>query len=305
TTRPAAAFGLREAEERLRRHFSVVTLDGLGLGERSAAVRAAAAALDYLQETQQASPTHLTKLQVLTLDDHLALDESAVRTLELVEALPDRGPQGSLLWALDRTVTPMGSRLLREWLLRPLRRPAEIGRRLDAVAVLEAAPEITETLRQHLRQVGDLARLASRVALGVASPRDLTALRAGLRPLPALRRTLVRIDDPVMREAGDQIEDLEALAKSLQTAPRDEPPLSPQEGGLIREACSPALAELRAEVGQARAWIAGLETRERERTGIPTLRVRFNRVFGYGIEVSKSHARLVPAEYVRRQTLVG
>jgi DNA mismatch repair protein MutS len=305
TTRPASAFGLREAEERLRRHFGVVTLDGLGLGEWSAAVRAAAAALDYLQETQQASPTHLTKLQVLTLDDHLALDESAVRTLELIEALPDRGPQGSLLWALDRTVTPMGSRLLRQWLLRPLRRPAEIGRRLDAVAALEAAPDLTETLRQHLRLVGDLARLASRVALGVASPRDLAALRAGLRPLHALRGTLGRVDDPVMREAGDQIEDLEALAKTLEAALVDEPPLSPHEGGLIREAYSPALAELREEVRQARTWIAGLETRERERTGIPTLRVRFNRVFGYGIEVSKSHTRLVPAEYVRRQTLVG
>ncbi|PYM53278.1 MAG: DNA mismatch repair protein MutS, partial [Candidatus Rokuibacteriota bacterium] len=305
TVRPAGAFALREAEERLRQHFGVIALDGLGLGGRAAAVRAAAAVLDYLQETQQAPPAHLTKLQLLTLDDHLTLDESVVRTLELVEALADGRPQGSLLRALDRTVTPMGGRLLRQWVLRPLRRPPEINRRLDAVATLEANPDLLERLRAQLRDLGDLARLASRVALGVAGPRDLAAVRACLRPLPALRGTARQLDDPVVREAADQIEDLEPLARTLDAALVDEPPLSPHEGGVIRETHSATLADLRREVHEARAWIAGLEARERGRTGIPTLRVRFNRVFGYGIEVSKSHTRLVPEEYVRRQTLVG
>jgi len=305
TERPASAFALREGEERLRQHFGVLTLEGLGLGRAGAAVRAAGAILDYLTETQRVRPTHLTRLQPLTLDDHLVLDEAAVRTLEVVESLQDRGTPGSLLWAIDRTVTPMGGRLLRQWLLRPLRSPTDISRRLDAVAALVGDPAALEAVRAALRDVGDLARLASRAALGVATPRELGELRGCLRPLPALREGARRVDDPFLAEAIGQIEDLDPLAKTLDAALVDDPPLSAREGGLIREAYSPALADLRREVREARSWIASLEARERARTGIATLRVRFNRVFGYGIEVPKAHTRLVPEAYVRRQTLVG
>ncbi|MGH7320960.1 MAG: DNA mismatch repair protein MutS [Candidatus Rokuibacteriota bacterium] len=301
----ASTFALRGAEERLREHFRVVALEGLGLAGQGAAVRAAGAALAYLQETQQARPAHLTRVQRLALEDHLVLDESAVRNLELVESLHDRTPRGSLLWALDRTLTPMGGRLLRQWLLRPLLRPAEIDRRLSAVQALVETPALLEALRERLGAVGDLARLASRVALGVATPRDLEALRATLRPLPMIRERLRESGDPLIREAADALEDLDALAKLLESALLDDPPLSAHEGRLIRESYSQALADLHREVREAKAWIAGLEARERERTGIPTLRVRFNRVFGYGIEVSRSHLALVPDTYVRRQTLVG
>jgi DNA mismatch repair protein MutS len=199
----------------------------------------------------------------------------------------------------------MGGRLLRQWLLRPLLAPAQIHRRLASVEALVEDPARLEALRTELDRVGDLARLASRVTLGVATPRDLVALRAALRPLPALRELCRDAADGLARDAVAEIADLDPLAKVLEAALLDDVPLGAHEGGLIRESYSQALADLRREVREARAWIAGLEARERERTGIATLRVRFNRVFGYGIEVSKTHLRLVPDTYIRRQTLVG
>ena len=285
TTRDPGDFAARGAEERLRAHFRVAAVEGLGLGGQPAAVRAGGAVLAYLQETQQAPPSHLTRLQRLTLDDHLALDETAVRNLELVESLHDRAARGSLLWALDRTLTPMGGRLLRQWVLRPLRDVREIQRRLAAVEALTEAPALLESLRERLGEIGDLARLASRVALGVATPRDLVGLRAALRPLPALRERATECPAPLAQEGAAALEDLTPLAKLLEDALLDDPPLTAHEGGLIRESYSSALADLRREVREARGWIAGLEQRERERTGISSLRVRFNRVFGYGIEV--------------------
>ncbi|HEY7141698.1 MAG TPA: DNA mismatch repair protein MutS [Methylomirabilota bacterium] len=308
TARDASSFGLREAEERLRAHFRVAAVEGLGLPRRGGAIRAAGAVLGYLQETQQAPLAHLTRIQTLALEDHLTLDEGAARNLELVESLQDRGSVATLLWAMDKTRTSMGGRLLRQWLLRPLLRPREIGERLDAVAALVEAPALLADLRETLEGIGDLARLASRVALGVASPRDLAALRVALGPLPTLREHAKRSADPTIRECAEAAEDLGDLEKTLEAALVDEPPLGVHEGGLIRESWNPALAELRAEVREARAWIAGLEGRERERTGIASLRVRYNRVFGYGIEIPKSQVRPmppVPEDYVRRQTLVG
>jgi DNA mismatch repair protein MutS len=305
TVRDGAAFGLREAEERLRAHFGVAAVEGLGLPRGGAAVRAAGAVLGYLQETQPAAPTHLTRIQLLALEDHLVLDEAAARNLELVESLRDRSAQGTLLWALDRTLSPMGGRLLRQWLLRPLLRPAEVGERLDAVEALAEDPAALDGLRVALAGMGDLARLASRAALGVATPRELGALRAALARLPALRERAAGLEAGLLRRSAEALEDLTPLAKTLEAALVDDPPLGVHEGGLIRETWSPALAELRREVREARAWIAGLEARERERTGITSLRVRYNRVFGYGIEVPKSQTALVPAAYVRRQTLVG
>jgi DNA mismatch repair protein MutS len=305
TVRDARAFGLREAEARLCAHFGVEAVGGLGLPPRGGAVRAAGAVLEYLAETQLAPPAHLTRLQSLALEGHLVLDEAAVRNLELVESLQDRSAPGSLLWAIDRTRTPMGGRLLRQWLLRPLACAADINARLDAVEALVGAPAVVERLQAELGRVGDLARLASRVALGVASPRDLAALRAALAPLPAVRELGSTLAPGLAREVAEAIEDLGGLAKTLEAALVDDPPLSIHEGGIIRESWSPGLAELRREVREARAWIAGLESQERQRTGIASLRVRFNRVFGYGIEVPRSQARLVPPEYVRRQTLAG
>jgi DNA mismatch repair protein MutS len=298
-------FALRPARERLAAQFRVQSLDSLGVGDMSAGLQAAGAALAYVQETQGDSLGHLTRLQRLAPGEALMLDPTAVATLELFERAQDRSARGSLLSVLDRTSTPMGARLLRQWLLRPLLDIDAISRRHDAVAALVAEPARRAALRQELRGIGDLERLSSRAALGVAHARDLTGLRGFLGRLTTLRDTVAGLTAPLLATLGEEIASLPALHKLLEDALEDEPPLVLRDGGLIRETWSAELGEIRRGARDARQWIASLEGRERERTGIPTLRVRFNRVFGYGIEVSHAHASKVPAEYIRRQTLVG
>jgi DNA mismatch repair protein MutS len=305
TSGEPAWFSLRPARERLAAHFHVGSLDSLGIGDMSAGIQAAGAALAYLQETQGDALGHLTRLQRLAPGDALMLDPTAVATLELFERAHDQSARGSLLSILDRTSTPMGARMLRQWLLRPLLDPHAISGRQDAVAALIAEPARRAALRQELRGIGDLERLSSRAALGVAHARDLTGLRGFLGRLTALRESLAGLSAPLLATLGEDITSLPALHKLLEDALEDDPPLTLRDGGLIRETWSAELGEIRRGARDAREWIASLEKRERERTGITTLRVRFNRVFGYGIEVSHAHAAKVPAEYIRRQTLVG
>jgi DNA mismatch repair protein MutS len=235
----------------------------------------------------------------------MVLDPTAVATLELFESAQDRSLRGSLLATLDRTSTPMGARTLRQWLLRPLLDTGAIGRRQDAVAALVAEPQQRAAVRSRIHGIGDLERLSSRAALGVAHARDLTGLRASLGRLSALRESLGAPSASLLAEVGEEIAALPALHRMLVDALEDEPPLTLREGGLIRESWSADLGEIKRGAREARAWIAALEGRERERTGIPTLRVRFNRVFGYGIEITHAQAARAPAEYVRRQTLTG
>ncbi|MDP2702564.1 MAG: DNA mismatch repair protein MutS, partial [Candidatus Rokubacteria bacterium] len=270
-----------------------------------AGLQASGAALAYLRETQGEALGHLARLQRLIPGDAMVLDPTAVATLELFENAQEGSLRGSLLATLDRTLTPMGARTLRQWLLRPLLDTGAISRRQDALAALVAEPQQRAAVRREIHGIGDLERLSSRAALGVAHARDLTGLRAFLGSLPAVREALGGLSAPLLAEVGEEIAALPALHKLLVDALEDEPPLTLKEGGLIRESWSADLGEIKRGAREARAWIAALEGRERERTGIPTLRVRFNRVFGYGIEVSNAHVAKVPAEYIRRQTLVG
>jgi len=267
-------------------------------------LEAAAGALGYLRATQGQALGHLTRLARLRSADAMVLDETAVATLELSEA-SDGSVRNSLLGVLDETVTPMGARCLRQWLLRPLTEPAAIGERQDAVEALVAAPAARARLRTLLRGVGDLERLTSRATLGVAHARDLVGLRACLAPLGDARAACAGLEVPLLARARAELADLEDLAALLRAALADEPPLALHEGGLIREGWDAGLDAITGDARQAREWIAGLEGRERARTGIPSLRVRFNRVFGYGIEITHAHTARVPAEYVRRQTLTG
>jgi DNA mismatch repair protein MutS len=268
-------------------------------------LQAGGAALAYLRETQGDRLGHLRALARLTASDALVLDRTALTTLELFETAQERSVRGSLIGLLDTTRTPMGARILRGWLLRPLCEVSAIGRRQDAVAALAEAPAERAALRTRLDRVGDIERLASRAALGVAHARDLVALRAYLRELPGLRETLGALAGPLLAGLAADVTALPELTRLLEEALEDEPPRDLREGGLIRETWSPELGELRRAARDAKAWIASLEGRERARTGIPSLRVRFNRVFGYSIEVSNPHAAKVPPDYVRRQTLVG
>jgi len=298
-------FALRPAREALCHHFKVGSLDVFGLGGMSWGLRAAGAALAYLQETQGSSLGHLTRLQRFHPGDAMLLDETAVNTLELFETVQERSVKGSLFGSLNETLTPMGTRLLRQWLLRPLLDLSEIAARQEAIAALADDPAARASARSLLGSTGDVERLTSRVVLGVAHARDLVALRSYLAPLPALKSALFGLAAPLLTALGEAIADLQPVHKLLEDALEDNPPFTLHEGGLIRESWNQTLSDLRRQMRDAKAWIATLEARERERTGIASLRVRFNRVFGYAIEVSKANLTRVPAEYVRRQTLVG
>ena len=273
-------FALRPGVEALRAHFKVATLDALGVAGMTVGLQAAAGALAYLRDTNGQALGHLTRLQPLLATESMTIDASAVETLELGTAL---------FGALNRTRTPMGARLLRQWLLRPLLDPEAIRQRQDAVQ----------------ERVGDIERLAGRAAMRVAHARDLVGLRASLAPLNELRGAVPTSAGGLLASLADELDALDDLRELLERALVDEPPLVLREGGLIRPSWSDALRELVAGAREARAWIGELESRERARTGIASLRVRYNRVFGYGIEVSHAHAARVPAEYVRRQTLAG
>jgi DNA mismatch repair protein MutS len=294
----------RHAIPELCHHFGVTTLEVFGVGDLRAGCAAGAAALAYVRATQGDRLGHLTRLQRLRPADCMTLDETAVRTLELLEA-SDGSTRSSLFGVLDETVTPMGARLLRQWLLQPLLDPAAIGARQDAVAALVAAPDVRAAVRRLLKPVGDLARLTSRATLGVAHARDLVGLRGCLAPLETLREATATLPAPLLVEARQALADLGELRALLEAALVDEPPIALQDGGIIRESWNEALQALVTDAAEARRWIAGLEERERARTGLSSLRVRYNRVFGYGIEITHAQSARAPAEYVRRQTLTG
>jgi DNA mismatch repair protein MutS len=298
-------FSPRTARDTLTAQFRDATLDGFGVAGMPAAIQAAGGALGYLRDTQGSSLEHLTRIQRFVAGDAMVLDPTAVTTLELLETAHERSSRGSLLATLDRTKTPMGARLLRQWLLRPLLDVEQIARRHDAVGELVDQPAVRAALRARLHGMGDLERLTSRAALGVAHARDLVGLRGFLAQLPSLREELAPVEASLCRAAAADIAAPAGLQKLLDEALEDEPPLTLREGGLIRDSWNPELRDLKQSARDAREWIASLEQRERQRTGIGSLRVRFNRVFGYAIEVSNAHASKVPSEYVRRQTLVG
>jgi len=299
-----ATFSPRRAAADLCAHFRVESLAAFGVGDLTAGLGAASAALAYLRATQGDALGHLTRLARLTAADAMALDETAVVTLELLTSSSGSARE-SLFGVLDETVTPMGARLLRQWLLRPLLEPAAIAARQDAVGALVEAPAERARLTTLLRRIGDLERLTSRATLGQAHARDLVGLRACLVPLQDIRRLTASIAAPAVADAAGELAPLDDLRDLLTAALEDEPPLALHDGGLIRESWHAELAAIVRDAREARAWIAGLEERERARTGISSLRVRFNRVFGYGIEVTHAQASRVPAEYVRRQTLTG
>jgi DNA mismatch repair protein MutS len=297
-------FAPRRATADLCAHFRVESLAAFGVADLTAGLGAAAAALAYLRATQGDALGHLTRLQRLTAADAMVLDETAVVTLELLTS-SGGSVRESLFGVLDQTVTPMGARLLRQWLLRPLLDTSAIATRQAAVGALVEAPAERAKLSALLRRIGDVERLTSRATLGQAHARDLVALRGCLTPLQDIRRLAASIFAPAIAEAVRDLSPLDDLHEFLMAALEDEPPLALHDGGLIRESWHAELGAIMRDAREARSWIAGLEERERARTGISSLRVRFNRVFGYGIEVTHSQTARVPAEYLRRQTLTG
>ena len=310
TERERWEFDAELARDDLARRFALDSLDGLGVGPADApAVGAAGALLRYLTDLQPGGLPHVARPSVRRSDRHLWLDEMTRRNLELVEPLRAGARGTTLLEVLDVTATPMGGRLLRQWLLSPLRNPAEIGRRLDAVAVLVDDSRGRARLREALDGVRDLERLAGRAAAGRATPRELGSLRDSLRRLPdvmeALTGLAVRERSAALSELEAQLDLLADVAARLADGLEERLPALLADGGVIRPGFDAELDELRSLRDGGRQYIVTLQQRERERTGISSLKVGFNKVFGYYLEVTHAHGARVPADYERRQTLAG
>jgi len=293
------------ARRTLMQHFRVVSLEGFGCEALPLATGAAGALLQYLQQTQLSPLEHLRGLRTYSADGALALDETTRRNLELTRNLRDGGTADTLLAVLDETVTSMGGRLLREWLLRPLMDVERITARQRSVqAAFNNRPERL-AVREPMRGLHDLARLIGRVGHGTVTPRDLVALRATLERLPEIRTIISQVPDSRFAELSRTVDPHVEIAQHIAAALVDDPPLGVRDGRLIRPGYDADLDELRAGAAESRAWIAGLEAAERARTGIRSLRVGFNKVFGYYIEVSNANQHLAPADYMRKQTLTG
>ena len=298
------AFNADYAFRLLLEHFSVATLAGFGCEDHPLAISAAGALIHYIRETQLSQLGKIAALRFFEPRDYLKLDNSTVKNLELIETMEgDR--KGSLLSVLDVTRTGMGGRLLKSWLLTPLLNAGELDKRLDAVEVLTKDVVGHDRLVRRLGEIHDVERLVSRVTLGTASPRDVLALRDSLCAVPAIRSSLESCGAATLQQIRSKLDDLPDVVQLIQNAIAEEPPASSLDPGIIRSGFSAELDELRAIRRSGKTYIASLEARERERTGIQSLKVKFNQVFGYFIEVTRPNLPQVPTGYVRKQTLVN
>jgi DNA mismatch repair protein MutS len=304
TTYETWHYELGRCTENLKSHFGVATLDGFGLRGKAMATRAAGAILSYLEETQRQSLKLLTDLSTYTLDEFMVLDAETRRNLELTETIRGGKVQGSLLGILDLTRTPMGGRLIHQWVSKPLLDVDQIEKRLDAVSAFHQDGLLRAELREKLGDIDDLERLTNRVLSDHAIPRDLVAMRENLHRLPELK-ALAPDDGPAVEATFQKIHLCADQLALLEAAIQDEPPATLANIGIIRSGFSAELDQILASSQDARDWIGSLEKNEKARTGIKTLKVGYNKVHGYYIEVTKSNTDLVPEEYIRKQTLVN
>lgn len=295
-------FHLEDAEILLKKQFNVRELTGLGLAGKNEAIRAAAACLRYAQETQRATAEHIAELNYFESNDFMVLDAVTLKNLDVVESRGES--KRSLLNVIDSTVTGMGARLLKSWLLRPSIKRSEIQTRLSAVAELTDSI-LRDKIRYLLKEVSDLERLVGRLNLGTASPRDLLALNRSLSRAPFVNQTLSDAQSLLLQVLSENIFELPHIRDLIEKSIADEPPINIADGGVIRAGFNPELDELRSVSTDAKKIIAVFEEKEKQRTGILTLKVKFNNVFGYFIEVSKGQISRVPEDYERRQTLTN
>ena len=289
----------------LKDHFKVSSLEGLGLSDYNCGMIAAGALLSYLYETQKTSLSHLTGIVSYTTGKYMLLDSSTRRNLELCETLREKQKRGSLLWVLDKTKTAMGARTLRGYIEQPLICKEEIVKRLDAVDELMNNAIAREEIREYLTPVYDLERLISKITYQSANPRDLTAFQNSLEMLPHIKYILEEMTSPLLKQLHDEMDPLEELYDLLKSAIIEEPPLAMKEGGIIREGYSEEVDRLRNAKTEGKTWLAQLEAEEREKTGIKNLKIKYNKVFGYYLEVTNSYKDLVPDYYTRKQTLTN
>ncbi len=301
---PDHRFDLGAARQLLLDHFGVASLDGYGLSDKPLATCAAGVLIHYLRETQKNSLPQLTTLRTYSTSSFMVLDPNTRRNLEITETIRGGKTRGSLLGVLDRTVTPMGGRLLRTWLNQPLLDLARLQARLDAVQCLHDAGLMRADVIAALKPIADLERLTNRVLSGIAGPRDLLALRASLAGIPELRKAIYGA--PALASLGERLDPCQEVIDQIAAAIDDEAPgVIGDRVGVIRPGYSPELDEVHNNTRHAKEWITNLEPIERERTGIKSLKVGFNKVFGYYIEVSHANTEKIPADYIRKQTLVN
>ena len=291
--------------QNLMEHFHVSSLSGLGLDAYSCGIIAAGALLQYLIETQKTSIANLTALTPYSISKYMVLDSSTRRNLELCETLREKNKRGSLLWVLDKTKTAMGARMLRRYLEQPLIEKEEIMQRLDAVEELKDNAITREELREYLNPVYDLERLISRISYQTANPRDLVAFKTSLSMLPHIKYIMKSLQSPLLVQLQEEMDELEDLFALVDTAIVDEPPISIRDGGFIKEGYHEEVDRLRHAKTEGKSWLAKLEAEEREKTGIKTMKVKYNKVFGYYLEVTNSYKDMVPDYYTRKQTLTN
>jgi DNA mismatch repair protein MutS len=298
------SFDYADAYGALTNNFRVSSLDGYGCEGITAGISAAGALLEYLKTTLKEAPD-FKKITAFRQTSTMLLDAATQRNLELTHTIKDGSREGTLLWTLDETLTPMGGRMLRNELLRPLSDSAQIRSRLNALEYLVEDFELLETLRTSLRKIQDLERLASRVSSGKANGRDLIAIKTSLAEVPRIKKALASSREPFLKSLAHNISEATHLRELIGKGIVDSPPLSIRDGGIIRENFNAEIDELRVISTTGKDFIAEMEARERKRTGISSLKVGYNKVFGYYIEVTKANLDMVPEDYIRKQTLVG
>ncbi len=298
-------FNFDFANELIKNHFKTVTLKGFGIEKLTAGIIASGAVLNYLNETQRVNLSHLNKISLYNPSDYMILDYSTKRNLEITFSMNDGGKEGSLISILDKTQTAMGGRLLKKWISAPLRDLDSIKKRHNSVEELLNNKRVRKELNENLSEVGDLERLISRICTGRATPREVVAVKSSLEKIPAIKELLNSLKVSTLQNISEQLDPLENIVEKIYTAIIDSPPAAINEGGIIRNGFSVELDELRDISLHGKEWIATLQQNERERTGISSLKVNFNNVFGYYIDVSHTHKNKIPDNYIRKQTLVN
>ena len=291
--------------ETLQEHFKVASLEGIGLSDYECGMIASGALLKYLEETQKNSLSHMSRLTRYATGNYMVLDSATRRNLELVETLREKQKRGSLLWVLDKTKTAMGARTLRKYVEQPLIDKKSIVKRLDAVAELKDNAICREEIREYLNPVYDLERLVGKITYQSANPRDLIAFQSSLSMLPSVKCILKDMESDLLKEIYEELDPLEELCDLVGRAIQEEPPLAMKEGGIIKDGYNEEVDRLRKAKSEGKNWLVDLETKEREKTGIKNLRIRYNKVFGYYLEVTNSFKDLVPDYYTRKQTLAN
>ncbi|MBI1911474.1 MAG: DNA mismatch repair protein MutS [Deltaproteobacteria bacterium] len=299
------SFDYNSASERLNAHFGTASLDGFGCRDLKEAISAAGALYNYIKDTQRADLVHIKKVTPYSTEDYLVMDYSTRRNLEIMQNIRSSEKEGTLLELLDKTRTAMGGRRIKSWLLHPLKNIIEIKARQSAIEELIDKRELRVYIQELLSEVYDLERLSVKVTLKVANPRDIVALKNSLNRIPEIKRQLHLFESPLLYSISRSMDEVQEAVTIIEQAVKDTPPISVKDGGVIKEGHNAYLDELRSIGSGGKDWIARLEAQEKVKTGISSLKVGYNRVFGYYIEITKSNLTNVPADYIRKQTLAN